>query len=128
MIKTQKLNDCGVCALANKMAISWNGAAFRLFGGLFSFRRAYNTKTRDLCQMLFPFNIEAGLIRVKAWADVPDGSIVKVIPPQCEGTGNWHWVVWKNGKIWDSCHQRPVNPKRTSYDCRLVSYIGRLRR
>lgn len=121
MILTQKENDCGVCAVANALAVSWFSAAVRIFGLRADNKLRFNTKTKQIAQALWLD--EFTLIRVKRWQDIPDRSVVKVIPHECEGTGNWRWVVWRDGKIWDSCLRAPV--KDTSkYGCRLVSYLG----
>lgn len=121
MIRTQKENDCGVCAVANALNVSWWTAAFYIFGDRADNKLRFNSKTRQIAEALWLE--EFTLIRVKRWEDIPDRSIVKVKPPECEGTGDWHWVVWRDGMIWDSSLRAPV--KTTSaYWCRLVSYLG----
>lgn len=120
MIRSKRQNDCGVCALANALSISWAQAAFELFGDKWNNKRTFNTKTARVADALW--EPAAKLIRVKDWYDIPDRSIVKVIPSACEGTGNWHWVVWRDGLVWDGLHAVPLRPER--YNHRLVSYIG----
>src|ERR1700742_4430287 len=99
MIKSRANNDCGVSAIANFRGISWLGGATLLFG--LALPRSFSTTTAKISMALGGHRLFK-LRRVKRWVDIPDGVIVKVIPPHCEGTRNWHWVVWKNGKIWDS--------------------------
>lgn len=119
MIRTYRPNDCGVCALANIFNWRWETAAEEIFGGRWWNKLKFNTKTRQLSDALH--EPDARLIRVKDWYDIPDRSIVKVIPSACR-KGDWHWVVWRDGLVWDSNHRVPVTPDR--YNHRLVSYIG----
>jgi hypothetical protein len=123
MIHHRKRNDCGVCAVANLCNISWPTAALRLFGEKFANKLAFNTKTRQIALAIHLDDFK--LIRIKDWHDIPDNSIVKVIPSVCEGTGSWHWVVWRDGLVWDGLHAQPLTPDR--YNHRLVSYLGKRR-
>lgn len=121
MIHSQRQWDCGVCAVANALNISWWAAASRIFSPeAASNKLRFSTKTRQIALALDIRNHK--LIRVKSWAEVPEGSVVKVMPPVCEGTGDWHWVAYRRGRVWCSCADRPVAPK--NYLWRLVSYIG----
>jgi hypothetical protein len=129
MVRSQRDNDCGVCAVANLLGCSWGWAADLIFGYWYN-RRSFATKTKDIVAVISRMVIASRpapkLIRVNQWRDIPDGSIVKVIPGPCEGTGDWHWVVWRDGLIWDSLNTTPVKPARYGlrYGRRLVSYIG----
>ena len=121
MIQIQRENDCGVCAVANALEVSWTYAADIVFNENWSNKLRFNTKTRQIANAL---NIQDHkLIRVKEWHDIPDHSIVKVINSAQGGTGNWHWVVWRDGLVWDSNHSVPIAPHR--YNHRLVSYLGK---
>lgn len=121
MITSQCRDDCGVCAIANLLGCSWQVSANLIFGKTAHNKLRFSTKTRQLAQAVGIANHK--LIRVKDWHDIPDRSIVKVIPSACEGTGNWHWVVWKDGMVWDSNRSLPWSPHR--YLHRLTSYLGR---
>jgi hypothetical protein len=123
MIRNRKENDCGVCAVANARDIGWATAALRIFGEKFTNKLRFNTKTRQIAAALHMRSF--ALTRVKSWHDIPDRSIVKVIPSACEGTNNWHWVVWRDGMVWDSCHVCPITPDK--YNHRLVSYLWDMR-
>lgn len=118
MVRNHKRNDCGVCAVANRCGITWEAACRRLFDG--KRKRSLNTTTRMLKAAMFVDSWR--LIRVKDWYDVPNNSVVKVIPSSCRGTCNWHWVVWKDGMVWDSVHDIPISP--VYYTHAPVSYIG----
>jgi hypothetical protein len=118
MVRSLYPSDCGVCAVANALGASWGDAATAIFGDGFWNKLRFNTKTKQIIAALGDLE----LVRVKYWQEIPDRSVVKVIPPECEGTGNWHWVVWRDGKVWDSNSARPRSWR--SYDCRLVSYLG----
>jgi hypothetical protein len=120
MIRSLRRNDCGVCAVANALSCSWQIAADRIFGSAFRNKLAFSTKTKQIAIALH--NYAPKLIRVKSWDDIPDRSVVKVLPLECEGTGNWHWVGWRDGMVWDNNNARPRSPHR--YNCRLVSYLG----
>lgn len=120
MVRSREQNDCGVCAVANALGISWPSAALRLFNIHFSAKRYFGTTTRRVAAAMRMTDFK--LIRVKAWHDIPDKSIVKVIPSACEGTGSWHWVVWRDGMVWDGMRSLPLTPDR--YNHRLVSYLG----
>lgn len=120
MIKQREQNDCGVCAVANARNIGWATAAYLIFGEKCFNKLRFNTKTRQIAAALQLDEFK--LIRVKSWHDIPDRSIVKVIPSACEGTSNWHWVVWRDGMVWDSIHSLPITPDK--YNHRLVSYLG----
>jgi len=121
MIKNTKLHDCGVCAVANLLDISWRAAAHRIWGNAHYNRLRFNTRTKQVATAIDI--TKPKLIRVKSWHDIPpERAIVKVIPPECEGGYDWHWVVWRDGKVWDSCLTRASKPEH--YECRLVSYLG----
>ena len=127
MIRSLRRNDCGVCAVANALSCSWQIAADRIFGSAFRNKLAFSTKTKQIAIALH--NYAPKLIRVKSWDDIPDRSVVKVMPLACEGTGSWHWVVWRDGTVWDSNYERPRSPKHYSRRRlrRLVSYLGSAR-
>lgn len=120
MVRSRKRNDCGVCAIANVRGVSWASAALWLFGQNFSNRLSFGSTTRKVAAAMSMGVFK--LIRVKSWHDIPDKSIVKVIPSACEGTGSWHWVVWRDGMVWDGMRSLPLTPDR--YNHRLVSYLG----
>jgi hypothetical protein len=120
LIKSQDRNDCGVCAIANRCGITWEEARARLFGD--KPKRAYNTTTRMMKHAMFVDSWRLIRVRDGDWYDIPNNSVVKVIPSACRGTGNWHWVVWRGGMVWDSVHDLPIAPTRYSHD--PVSYIG----
>ncbi len=120
LVKSRATDDCGVCAVANAKGVSWATAALRIFGDAFSNKLKFNTTTRKIAAALHLDSFK--LIRVKDWHDIPDLSVVKVICSAQEGTGNWHWVVWRDGMVWDSTYGLPVTPDR--YRHRLVSYLG----
>lgn len=120
MIVSQERDDCGVCALGNVLDTSWQMAAGMIFGAEWQNRLRFNTTTRQIATALCIKNHK--LIRVKSWYNIPDRSVVKVIPSACEGTGNWHWVVWRDGMVWDSNRSLPLAEHR--YDHRLTSYLG----
>lgn len=119
MILTRRWNDCGVCAVANVLGKPWAVAALRIFGPSFTNRLRFSTTTRKLATALGMKQWK--LIRVKRWADIPSGSVVKVIPDACKGTGHWHWVVWEKGVILDGMRMFPARAK--DYPHRLVSYL-----
>lgn len=122
MIRQRQQNDCGVCAVANVRNIGWSMASRLIFGEKYLNKLRFNTKTRQIAAALQMDNFK--LTRVKSWHDIPDRSIVKVIPSACEGTRNWHWVVWSDGLVWDSIHALPITPDK--YNHRLVSYLREL--
>lgn len=58
-------------------------------------------------------------LRGRGWEDIPDNSLVKI--PHPTQSGNWHWVAWRKGRIYDPARgvflpkafHAPTNP--TSY-------------
>ncbi len=121
MVRSQKHNDCGVCAVANRCDITWAAARVRIFGT--KRKHSFNTTTRMLTDAMFVNSWR--LIRARDWYAVPNNSVVKVIPSGCRGTRNWHWVVWRDGMVWDSMHYVPLTPERYTHG--PVSYIGYLK-
>jgi hypothetical protein len=118
MVRSQGHNDCGVCAVANRCGITWAAARVRIFGT--KRKRAFNTTTWMLKDAMFVNGWR--LIRARDWYDIPNNSVVKVIPSGCRGTRNWHWVVWRGGMVWDSEFTVPISP--VYYTHGPVSYIG----
>jgi hypothetical protein len=123
MIRSARHNDCGVCALANLKRISYPKALARLHPN-WRRKRSFGTTTR-MMKIGARAHIKAKLIlvRSRSWYDVPDNSLVKVVPSFLVGTRNWHWVVWRDGMVWDSVHACPVTPEL--YTHYPVSYLGR---
>lgn len=123
MITTIRTNDCGVCALANLKDISYPKALARLHPN-WRRKRTFGTTTRVMkIGLRAHIKTKLILVRSKDWYDVPDKSIVKVLPSGCRGSRNWHWVVWRDGLVWDSVHSLPITPERYSHH--PVSYLGK---
>lgn len=123
IVVSEWADDCGVCALANALLLSWREAASKIFPDGHAHKARFNTKTKQIVAAL---GGKHALQRVKDWHDIPSGSVVKVIPSHCEGTGNWHWVAWRDGKVWCSYMRRAFKPEH--YEMRLVSYLAPVER
>ena len=121
MILSNHRDDCGVCALANAFAISWTAAVKKIFPNGHTHKKRLNTTTKAIVAAL---GGGYKLKRVDDWKHIPDGSVVKVIPAQCEGTGNWHWVAWRAGKVWCTYNGRTMRPHEFKR-MRLVSYLAK---
>ena len=121
--RTQRENDCGVCAVATALRVSWSEAARFIFGPAWANKLRFNTKTRQIAAVLFPHG-GGGLVRASSWAEIPNNAICKVILPWQEGTGGWHWVVYRNRHVLCSNKARRIPPER--YEGRLVSYIAQV--
>lgn len=119
--------DCGVCAVANLRGWTWEQAAAVIFPNHFrTKKKQWSTYTADVRHL-------AGygrLLRAYKWDDIPDGVLVRVRFPATNKHGYClHWVVWKDGMVWDSELNSPMRPlfyTAQRPDARLMSYIARI--
>ncbi len=95
-----KLHDCGVCALANVLGVSYEDSFNTLFP-VVGRKYKFGTKTKQLIAAAeqLGFNPpQRKLKQVYQWAYVPTNSIVKVCPRKY----SWHWVAYIDGIVYDS--------------------------
>lgn len=111
-IKQRFKTDCGVAALAMLCDVTWEQARDAIDWG--EKGRRYSTVTKQIrkAAWLLKFGTTQSrlqTIRVpkrkgwegkpvdhKIWYLIPNNSLVKI--PKKYG---WHWVIWRNGKVYD---------------------------
>lgn len=110
-MKQRFKTDCGVAALAILCNVMWEEARDAIVWP----GRRYYTTTKQLREaaILLGFTTKSTLqnrLRVitvpvdwyehpytsTIWSLIPDNSLVKI-----PGRHSWHWVVWRNGKVYD---------------------------
>lgn len=124
-VKQRTKTDCGVAALAMLCDVTYEQAravvvwhSFKLDPNLRggtttrTLRKAaislgYKTKSTPqnrLKTIKTPDVVRVGKLKItgwetETWNSIPDNSLVKI--PFTPGRRGWHWVVWKNRKIYD---------------------------
>ncbi len=114
-IRQRNSKDCGVAALAMLCdvtyekayeAIPWrregilngtNTTMLRQAGLKLGYRTV--STPQDRLKLISPPPGWPKEIDHTIWSLIPDNSLVKL--PQLLGERGWHWVVWRNGKIYD---------------------------
>lgn len=121
VVTKQRKNDCGVCAVANILGITWEEAAKLVFPFDWNDRKKYGTTAKQIGLALY--SIPAPKLRVAGdWKWVPDRSIVKVMPHH-KKYGNWHWVAKIDGMVVDNGNPQPMLASVADLKYRMTSYV-----
>ena len=123
LVKQRTRTDCGVACLAMLCKVSYE-EAHRAIPWRPS-TTIWGTCTKQLREAAIKLGyafIGTEKFRLiplgkRSWTEIPHNSLVKV--PNPAEPGQWHWVVWRKGKIYDPAWGvfRPQN-----YDRRPTSY------
>lgn len=123
MILSSGLNDCGVCALANALGISWKDSKNLIWP---KGRRGQNyyTTTKQLIEALRKYGIKIKQNKLESnhereWPQTI--SIVKVRPRGCK-KHNWHWVTCDGTYVYDNHYNKPKLIER--YELNPMGYIN----
>lgn len=112
-VKQRFKTDCGVAALAMLCDVTWEQAREAIIWP----GRRYNTTTKQIRKAAWKLKFATMQGRLKIirvpfttewegkpvdqsrWSLIPHNSLVKIPTP--DFGGRWHWVIWRNGKIYD---------------------------
>ena len=99
-IRQKTKDDCGVCSFSMLTGLDYEFSKDHFFGE--NYHGKMQTKTKDIVNAInrcLCFTTDRKRLKpVKSWEDIPDNSLVKI---SRKGRRNWHWVVWRNRKIYD---------------------------
>ena len=113
-VKQRFKSDCGVASLAMLCDVTWEQARDAIVWP----SRRYYTTTKQIRGAAWDLKFatmqgrlqiiripktrewEGKLVDHKIWSLIPHNSLVK-IPSGNEYSGRWHWMVWRNGKVYD---------------------------
>lgn len=115
MIVSTKSNDCGVCALANALDVTWQDAK-ELIWPKGRKGKNYYTTTKNLIEAINRSNADIGSSPLCQTRLMPNTKrawpkqgmyIVKVRPRGCK-PHNWHWVACDGKKVYDNQYSKPI--------------------
>ena len=112
-IRHHGLDDCGVCALATALNVTWERARDAMFDDGLK-HLSYATSGHDIQRGAFHLGWKSVYLRMrplredKTWRDIPlkPGQIA-IVKVQYADARAAHWVVFDQGIVWDSNFDTP---------------------
>lgn len=120
-VRHHGLDDCGVCALATALEITWEEARDAIFDDGLPHKK-FATTTRDVVRGAHLrgyrsiFGKAKGVKIGKTWGDIPlDTDQIAIVNVHYADTRMGHWVVWDGEFVWDCNFPGPLSPVDYGY-------------